>query len=135
MQGIFFHQKQQFEYLKNKSIIHTRALVSSQATPTQAMLHHRMCYIPSITYPTAVCHLLEYKLDNLQKPDIAVLLNKLHLSSKHDRRLVFAAKQYGGLGCIDLRVEAGLEAITNIVRTLRTPGHGQSIIKVFLQHW
>ena len=34
-----------------------------------------------------------------------------------------------------MRVEAGLEAITTIVRTLRTPGHGKSIIKVFLQQW
>ena len=92
MQGICRHQKNQFEYLKNKSIIHTRALVSSQATPTQAMIHHRLCFIPSIAYPTAVCHLSESKLNTLQKLYIAVLLNKLHLSSKHDRRVVFAAK-------------------------------------------
>lgn len=128
MQGISRHQRNQFEYLKNKSIIHIRALVSSQATPNQAMIHHRLCFIPSIAYPTAVCHLSEYKLDTLQKPYIAVLLNKLHFSSKHDRRVVFAAKQYRGLGCIDMRVEAGLEAITNIVQTLRTPGNSQSII-------
>ena len=60
-------------------------------------------------------------------------MNKIHLTSNYDRRVVFGAKQYGGIGCIDMRVEAGLEAISTIVRNLRTPGHGQSIIKVFLQ--
>ena len=34
-----------------------------------------------------------------------------------------------------MRIEAGLAAIDTIVRTLWTSGHGQSIMKMFLQQW
>ena len=34
-----------------------------------------------------------------------------------------------------MRIEAGLAAIDTIVRTLRTPGHGQSIMKYCLKRW
>ena len=92
MQGISVHQKAQFEYLMKKSTDQTRALVSSLANPIQAMLHHRLCFVPSIVYPTGVCHLSEYKLHELQKPYISVLMNKIHLTRNYDRCVVFGAK-------------------------------------------
>ena len=94
-----------------------------------------MCSIPSIAYPTAVCHLSKYQLNELQKPYVSVLLNKMGFPRKYDRRVVFGPKIRGGLGCLDMRVEAGLGAIETIVRNLRTPGHGQSIINIFLRKW
>ena len=48
------------------------------------------------------------------------------------RDIVFGPKDLGGIGCLDMRIEAGLGAIETIVRNLRTPGHGQTIITTFL---
>ena len=135
VQGIAPHQREQYRQLKRKSTAHTRALINSQITPNQAMLHHRLCFITSISYPTAVCHLSEIQLDNLQKSYISVLMNKMTFPRNYDRRIVFGPIERGGLGRLDMRIEAGLAAIDAIVRTLRTPGHGQSIMKIFFQQW
>ena len=118
VQGIAPHQREQFRQLQKKSVEHTRALVSSQVTPTQALLHHHLCFIPSIAYPTAVCHLSKYQLHELQKNYISVLLNKMTSPQNYARRAVFGPKERGGLGCLDMRVEAGLGAIETIVRNL-----------------
>lgn len=88
VQGIAPHQREQYRQLNRKSTAHTRALINSQVTPSQAMLHHRLCFITSISYPTAVCHLSERQLDNLQKPYINVLLNKMKFPRNYNRRKV-----------------------------------------------
>ena len=53
----------------------------------------------------------------------------------YDRRNVFGPIKRGGLGRLDMRIKAGLAAIDTIVRTLWTPGHGQSLMKNRLQQW
>ena len=121
VQGISPHQREQFRQLQKKLIAHTRGLVSSQVTPTQAMLHHHLCFVPLVAYPTAVCHLSKHQLNELQKPYINVLLNKMGFPRAYDRRVVFGPKEKGGLGCLDMRVEAGLGAIETLVQNLRTP--------------
>ena len=88
VQGIAPHQCKQYSQLKKKSTAHTWALINSQVTPSQAMFHHRLCFITSISYPTVVCHLSERQLDNLQKPYIKVLLNKMRFPRNYDRRKI-----------------------------------------------
>ena len=42
--------------------------------------------------------------------------------------IVFGPTTHGGIGSIDLRIEQGIMIVTEIMRTLRTPGHGQDIL-------
>ena len=135
MQGIAPKQREQFKQLQQKEKEHTRALISSQASSRQAWLHHILCFVPSVVYPTAACHLDDHQLDQLQRQYISVLMNKMGFVRTYARSIVFGPKDYGGIGCLDMRIEAGLGAIETIVRHLRTPGHGQSIISAFLNKW
>ena len=62
-------------------------------------------------------------------------MNKMGFIRTYARDIVFGPKDLGGIGCLDMRIEAGLGAIETIVRNLRTPGHGQTIITTFLMTW
>ena len=62
-------------------------------------------------------------------------MNKMGFIRTYARAIVFGPKDLGGIGCLDTRIEAGLGAIETIVRNLRTPGHGQTIITTFLTTW
>ena len=47
--------------------------------------------------------------------------------------IVFGPTTHGGLGSIDLRIKQGILIVIEIMRTLRTPGHGQNILRMFLR--
>ena len=53
----------------------------------------------------------------------------------YSQDVLFGPRSFGGIGCIDLRIEAGLAAIETIVRNLRIPGKGQSIMMHMLETW
>ena len=135
VQGIAPKQREQFRKLLKKAKEHTRALISSQALSNQAWLHHIICFVPSVVYPTAACHLNDYQLDQLQRNYIGVLMNKMGFIRKYARDIVYGPKEFDGIGCLNMRIEVGLLAVETIVRNLRIPGHGQSIIKTFLESW
>ena len=46
--------------------------------------------------------------------------------------IVFGPITHGGIGSIDLRIEQGIMIVTEIIQTLRTPGHGQDILQIIL---
>ena len=46
---------------------------------------------------------------------------------------MFGPTTHGGIGSIDLRIEQGIMSVTEIVRTLKTPGYGQDILHIFLR--
>lgn len=75
VQGIEPKQREQFKQLHQKAREYTRSLISSQASTKLAWLHHIMCFVPSVVYPTAVCHLDDYQLDQLQRNYVSVLMN------------------------------------------------------------
>ena len=53
-------------------------------------------------------------------------------SRTYAHALVFGPRSHGAIEGIDLRNEQGIQIIDNLMRTLRTPGNGQSMVKVFL---
>jgi hypothetical protein len=55
------------------------------------------------------------------------------LSKTHAHVLVFGPRAYGGIGCNDLRIEQGLDAVHNLIRQLRTPGYGKQLATIFLR--
>ena len=124
---------QQFSVLAKKAQAHTRALVAARTTPYQAWLHHTLCFVPSVAYPMPAFHLSDDQLHKLQSTYTAVLCNKLKLIQNHSQELLFGPVEFGGLGAIDLRIEAGISGIETIIRNLRTAGTAQSIILLFLQ--
>ena len=65
LQCVSENQVTQLKHLRKKAVAHTRALVSTKVTYSQAWLHHVLCYIPSVSYPLAVCHLSESQLNLL----------------------------------------------------------------------
>ena len=84
-----------------------------------------MCFVPLVVYPTAACHLNDYQLDQLQRNYVSVLMNKMGFIRRYARDIVYGPKEFGGIGCLDMRIEAGLLAVETIVRNLIIPGHGQ----------
>ena len=47
--------------------------------------------------------------------------------------IVFGPQSHGGIGAIDLRTEQGMMIINEVMRTNRSPGHGQDILRIFLR--
>ena len=46
----------------------------------------------------------------------------------YQHAVVFGPATCKGIGSIDLRIEQGIIIVTEIMRTLRIPGHGQDIL-------
>jgi hypothetical protein len=72
-------------------------------------------------------------LHDLQKKYIPTLMNKMGIARTHAHALVFGPRSFGGIGCNDLRIEQGLDAIQNLIRQLRIPGYGQQLATIFLR--
>ena len=51
----------------------------------------------------------------------------------YPQAVVFGPATHGWIGSIDLRIEQRIMIITEIMRTLRTPGYGQDILRIFLR--
>ena len=47
--------------------------------------------------------------------------------------VVISLATHGGIGSINLRIEQGIMIVTEIMRILRTPGHGQDILQIFFR--
>jgi hypothetical protein len=45
----------------------------------------------------------------------------------HAHTLVFGSRSYGGIGCNDLRIEQGLDAVQNLIGQLQAPGYGNQL--------
>ena len=73
------------------------------------------------------------QLHDLQKKYIPIVLNKMGFLRTYPQTIVFGPTTHGGLGSINLRIEQGIMIVTEILRTLRTPGHGQNILRIFLR--
>ena len=54
-------------------------------------------------------------------------------SLTYAQAIVFGPTTPGGLDSINLRIEQGIMIVTEIMRTLQTPGHKQDILHIFLQ--
>ena len=54
-------------------------------------------------------------------------------SRTYAQAIVFGPTTHGGIGSIDFRIKQRIMVVTEIMRTLRTPGHGQDILHIFLQ--
>ena len=134
-QGVSAHSSAQFRALKKKTIPLIRALVNSPVTQHQAYLHHSLCFHSSIVYPLSVCHLSQNQLHKLQSSYLSISRNKLGLPRSHPDALLFGPRRYGGLGILNLQIEAALSGVETIVRNLRTTGTADNIITLFLHKW
>ena len=47
--------------------------------------------------------------------------------------IVFGPTTHRGIGSISLRIEQGIMIVMEIMQTLRTPGYGQDILRIFLK--
>ena len=74
----------------------------------------------------------ETRLHNLQKAYVPAVLNKMGFSRTYAHAMVFGPRSHGGIEGKDLRIEQGIQIIDNLMRTLRTPGNGQSMVNLFL---
>ena len=72
------------------------------------------------------------RLHNLQKAYIPAVLNKIGFLRTYAQAMVFGPRSHGAIKGIDLRSEQGIQIVDNLMRTLRTPGNEQSMVKVFL---
>jgi hypothetical protein len=113
-QGTSRNQKQQQEKLKNTSGTHNRKLACSAMSPKCAWVHYTAIFQSSVGYPFSMCHLSKHQLHDLQKKYIPTLMNKIGIGRTHVYALVFGPRSYGGIGCNDLRIEQGLDAVQNL---------------------
>ena len=56
------------------------------------------------------------------------LKNKLGFLRTHSHAFSFSLQSFGGIGMSDLRIEADIRGIENMICTLCIPGQGQEII-------
>ena len=56
----------------------------------------------------------------------------MRFSHTYAQAIVFGPTTHGGIGSIDLRIKQGIMIVTEVMRTLLTPGHGQDILRIFL---
>ena len=73
------------------------------------------------------------QLHDLQKKYIPIALNKMGFPRTYPQAIVFGPTTHGGIGSINLRIEQSIMSFTEIIRTLRTPGYGQDILRIFLR--
>ncbi|OEU11118.1 hypothetical protein FRACYDRAFT_246229 [Fragilariopsis cylindrus CCMP1102] len=132
-QGTSKNQKQQQAKLVKTSGAHQRKLACSAMSPKCAWVHYSAVFQSSVGYPLSMCHLSMSQLHELQKKYIPTLMNKIGIARTHAQVLVFGPRSYGGIGCNDLRIEQGLDAVQNLIRQLRTPGYGKQIGTIFLR--
>ena len=126
-------QLEQFQTQLKKSKQLTTELICSGISSQCAWVHYTAIFIPSITYPFQVCHMNVTKLHNLQKRYIPALLNKLHFSATYSHAMFFGSRSYGGIDGKDCHTKQGFSVIHDCMRTLGTPGNGQSNLKLFLR--
>ena len=81
-------------------------------------------FITSIAFPLGVSYLTNTQLHNLQKKYIPTVPNKMEFPYIYPQAVVFGPATHGGIGSINLQIEQGIMIITEIMRTLRIPGHG-----------
>ncbi|OEU23095.1 hypothetical protein FRACYDRAFT_233261 [Fragilariopsis cylindrus CCMP1102] len=132
-QGTSKNQKSQQGKLVRTSSTHNRKLACSAMSPRCAWVHYTAVFLSSVGYPLSMCHLSQHQLHDLQKKYIPTLLNKISIARTHAHALVFGPRAYGGVGCNDLRIEQGLDAVQNLIRQLRTPGYGKQLATIFLR--
>jgi hypothetical protein len=132
-QGTSKNQKRQHEILMDKSKSHNRKLACSAMSSKCAWVHYTAVFQSSVGYPLSMCHLSQHQLHDLQKKYIPTLMNKIGIARTHAHVLVFGPRAYGGIGCNDLRIEQGLDAVENLTRQLRTPGYGSKLAIIFLR--
>jgi hypothetical protein len=112
---------------------HNRKLACSAMSPKYAWVHYTAVFQSSVGYPLSMCHLSQNQLHDLQKKYIPTLMNKMGIARTHAHALVFGPKSYGGIGCNNLRIEQGLDAVQNLIRQLQTPGYGKQLATIFLR--
>jgi hypothetical protein len=132
-QGTSKNQKQQPEKLMKTAGGHNRKLACSAMSPKCAWVHYSAVFQSSVGYPLSMCHLSQHQLHDLQKKYIPTLMNKIGIAKTHAHVLVFGPRAYGGIGCNDLQIEQGLDAVQNLMRQLRTPGYGKQLATIFLR--
>ena len=96
-----------------------------------AFIHWNACFVTSIAFILGVSHLTNTQLDNLQKKYIPKMLNKMGFPCTYLQAVVFSPTTRGRIGSINLRIEQGIMIVIEVMRTLRTPGHGQNILGTF----
>jgi hypothetical protein len=133
-QGTSKYQKQQHVKVMKKAGSHDRKLACSTMSPKCAWVHYTAVFQSSVGYPLSMCHLSQPQLHDLQKKYIPTLMNKRGITRTHAHALVFGPRSYGGIGCNDLRIEQGLDAIQNLIRRLRTPGYGKQLAQPLMQY-
>ena len=132
VQGICQKQNDQFEVQFAKAVRLTRGVECSNVSEKCAFIHWNACFVASIAFPLGVSHLTNTQLHNLQKKYIPTVLHKMGFPCTYPQAVVFGPATHGGIGSIDLRIEQGIMIVTEVMRTLRTPGHGQNILQIFL---
>ncbi|OEU17034.1 hypothetical protein FRACYDRAFT_239635 [Fragilariopsis cylindrus CCMP1102] len=132
-QGTSKNQKEQHGKLKKTSATHNRKLACSAMSPKCAWVHYSAVFLSSVGYPLSMCHLSQHQLHDLQKKYIPTLMNKIGIARTHAHALVFGPRSHGGIGCNDLRIEQGLDAVQNLIRQLRTPGYGKQLATIFMR--
>ena len=63
---------------------------------------------------------------------IPVVLNKMGFVKIYAQAIIFGPSAHGGIGAIDLTIKQGIMIIYEVMRTIRTPGHGQELSRISL---
>ena len=107
--------------LMKKAQAQTCALIHSTVTQGQAWIHHKMCFIPSVSYPLLIYHISNDNLHSLQKYYLMALENKLCFNCIHSHGFSFGLQLFGDIGLSDLCINAHIGGIENIIQLFAPP--------------
>jgi hypothetical protein len=92
-------------------------------------------YAPSICYPLATTSISQMTLKRMQKPVISAVLSRMGFNKHMPRAVVFASKNRGGIGLLDLYSEQGARQIKLLITNLQTKTYLHNTIYILLESY
>ncbi len=116
---IISDDKNQLQYLQNKSDTFANLVVSGHLSRRQALTAYSSIYIPSMLYSTSVCNHTAQDLQAVQTTAIQRFLPAMGYERTFPRAVVFAPLTFGGLGLSNLYVDSSIQKIYTILSHIR----------------
>lgn len=126
-------QEQQFQTLLKKSHQHAKTISLSSVSRKGAWIYYQSCFLPSVGYPLPTCHMTEQQLHQLQSKMMATTLSKMGFPRVYPHAVTFGAINDGGLGFHDLRHEQGVQAVSHVIRLLRSDHQTRQMMLITLE--
>jgi hypothetical protein len=116
---------------------HTMSTIFNQThfNAKEAQLGMTTVFAPSVTYPLSVTSITPEILKKIQKPVINSVLSRLGFNRHMPRAVVYASKQHGGMGLLELSTEQGVAQAKLFFTHLQAKSYIHDTIMILLESY